>query len=85
MAKASKTAEGTPEVTTDQEFVETPTATSQEATIEVVTGEVVVKVVETGDEFTTTKNNWNSIYKVDVVSEGVYRYELVEEKKKLLS
>ena len=84
MANKSKTPESTTEAV--QEFVETPTTTTTtEATIEVPTGEVVVKVVSSGEVFTTSLNNWNSMYKNDVVSEGVYKYELVEEKKKLLS
>lgn len=83
MAKTNKT-EGTT-ATVDQEFVDTPTTAAPENTVEVKTGEVVVRVVATGDEFITSLNNWNSMYKDDVVSEGVYRYKLVEEKKKLLS
>ena len=84
MANKSKTPESTTEAV--QEFVETPTTTTTtEATIEVPTGEVVVKVISSGEVFTTSLNNWNSMYKNDVVSEGVYKYELVEEKKKLLS
>ena len=72
MANKSKTPESTTEAV--QEFVETPTTTTTtEATIEVPTGEVVVKVVSSGEVFTTSLNNWNSMYKNDVVSEGVYK------------
>lgn len=84
MAKASKPISELPEEV-QQEFIENPAPTANEATIEVKTGEVVVKIIATGEEFTTTLNNWNSVYKHDVVSEGVYKYELLEEKKKLLS
>lgn len=82
MAKITKPSE---EQTATQEFIETPTTPKEGDVVEVKTGEVVVKIVATGEEFITSLNNWNSIYKNDVVSEGVYRYELVEEKKKLLS
>ena len=80
MAKQTNKAEGPKDV-----FIDNPEPTKAEVTIEVPTGDVLVKVLATGDEFSTSKNNWNSMYKDDVDSEGKYKYELVEEKKKLLS